>query len=617
MSGSSVFKSSFDNRKKKHNPESTDLPSNNTFGAIPNSPVNEEQSLSTSEPASFESRRSSGSDSEVPNGHMNGKDTERSLGSSSKSNSHELKTPTGSEQQDDNFEKSDFEADDIESIENPAELLLHGYGEGIDDIYDSVENLGLIDSIDIPEFSEYDVDEYKSSEISPYDSVFMHSDEQKNLVEDLPFGKRFPPRSQDPLLFLMSQEKVIKSQLQGNVKAHAEVSKKGLSSKSIRLNIEKYLQTLAQVYQSIIELYQKEFKRKTIMLKHFEKWEKNKQLLNDKVKDIRSESNKEGYRLSQLLKESSLVDEEIESLEKRLKQLKEKKKVLGNEVAQSQSIIESRTSSYLESLRGIEKVERTAIIKLSQERSTESGLSNSSLGFPIGRSSVKQYQKFGLQSLFKNFSSHLDSAYEIGAAPVVEMLERQIGSFKDCIDDFQLKEESFKEAFIIWEDISALLNELEITISDILKQQATSTNEGARDQTKSKIVESLTQTQNLLFERLDSITNMNETLKDLILTEISTLDMGIQMIAPEHKTRALPLEKIGAKDIQRPISQAATNPTVARFSISDKALASSAPHTTLAVGSGSLSSSETLQSKLKNGLFKKDSTTDSKQTKRD
>lgn len=61
------------------------------------------------------------------------------------------------------------------------------------------------------------------------------------------------------------------------------------------------------------------------------------------------------------------------------------------------------------------------------------------------------------------------------------------------------------------------------------------------------------------------------------------------------------------------------NPTVAKFSISDKALASSPPHATLAVGSGSFSSSgTTLKSQIKNGLFKKDVTKDKgKQTKRD
>ena len=611
MNSSGTVKSSFDNRRRKHSADSGILPSNGV-DAIPKSSIVEESHLSNSQQASLDSRDLlSNPNSLTKNNKSYQSGTEKSSHSSYRSNSHEPKTPIDSEQQEDNnFNLSDFAADDMESIKNPSELLLYEPAHEMSELYDSVDNWSPMESIDIPEYSQYDMDNYRSLEPSLYETTLLQRDTQpQDLIENLPIERRISHYSQDPLSFLMSQDKVINLHLQQNIKSHAEVSKKGLSSKSIRHNIENCLKSLSSVYQSIAELYQKEQKRKSIILKSFEKWEQNKKILNEKVQDIRSENNTEGYRLTQLLKESTTVDEEIESLEKRLKQLKEKKKVLGNEIAQSQSIIESRSSSYLESLREIEKVEKNAIIKLSHERSIESGLSNSSLGFPIGNNTR---QKFGLKNFLRSFSTPLDSTFdEVDAAPVIELIERQIDTFKDCIDDYKLKETSYEEAFIIWADISTILNGLETTIYDILQQNGSS-----KDDIKSKIVDNLTQTQKLLIERLDSINNMNGQLKSLIHTEISILDMGIKMIQPDHKSNA-PSPPDDTKEAQ--VFAPTINPTVAKFSISDKALASSPPHATLAVGSGSFSSSgTTLKSQIKNGLFKKDVTKDKeKQTKRD
>lgn len=601
MSGSGSFKSSFDHRRKKQNAVKDDLPPE--VSAIPSPSNAQEDNLLNSQPGSFESMDMTSRINGDNRGYFSG--TESSY--KSKSDSYEPKTPDDHEQIEDSqeFEQSNTTNDDAVSIENPSDLLLYepqDRGEGISD------------NLEIPEYSQYSINDFDSFEPSLYDTVLLHKGEpERSAFENLPIEKRYSHYSQDPLSFLMSQEKLIQSQLQRNIKSHTEVSKKGLSSKSIRLNIENCLKSLASVYQSIGELYMREKKRKSIILNSFERWEKNKKYLTNKVQDIRSDNNEEGYRLKQLLNEAGTVDEEIEQLEKRLNQLKEKKKVLKNEIAQSQSVIESRTSSYLESLREVEKVERDAIIKLSQERSIESGLSDLSLGFPVA-DGLQAGQRSGLKSFLMNMSASIHQSFsDINADPVIEMVQRQIASYGDCINSFHAKEISFDEASVIWANVSGILNNLEGTLSRLLGKQSTDTK--SIEDIKTRIVDHLRETQDILQERLESIKSMNEVLKSLIRTEISILDMGIGMIAPDQ--RKPQIESPQSSPPPKQPSPPTINPTVAKFTISDKALASSPVDATLAVGAGSFAPSVSLKSQLKSGLFKKDFTRDDKQTKRD
>lgn len=608
MSGSGSFKSSFDHMRKRQNSEKSDSlpPDVSASNNIPSSSTVQEDNLLNSQPGSFESLDMISKANDDFRGYFSG--TESSY--KSKSDSYEPKTPDDHEQ---NLNSQDFEQsrsideEDAASIENPSDLLLYEPEDRTAGLSDN------LDTLDIPEYSQYSINSFDSFEPSLYDTVLLHKNESEGLsFESLPIEKRYSHYSQDPLSFLMSQEKLIQAQLQRNIKSHTEVSKKGLSSRSIRLNIQNCLKSLSSVYQSIGELYLRERKRKSIILNSFERWEKNKKYLTDKVQEIRSDNNEEGYRLKQLLNESGTVDEEIEQLEKRLNQLKEKKKVLKNEIAQSQSVIESRTSSYLESLREVEKVERDAIIKLSQERSIESGLSDLSLGFPV--EGLQATQRSGLKSFLMNMSASIQQSFsDVNAEPVIEMVQRQIASYGDCIQVFHSKETSFEEASVIWANVSGTLNNLESTLSRLLGKQSTE-NKSIED-VKTKIVGHLREIQDILQERLKAIKNMNEVLKSLIKTEISILDMGIGMIAPDQRRPELnsPQESTPPK----PHSPPAINPTVAKFTISDKALASSPADATLAVGAGSFAPSVSLKSQLKSGLFKKDSSTNGKQTKRD
>lgn len=622
MNGSGLVKSSFNQRRRK---QAFDNAGGNADAIQRNTSSNEEEAsldLLGSESGSDQSEVLISSNNQSVLNKENDSNNERSGQSSYRSNtdSHEPKTPDDNDEIQDSqtFNMSNFGSEDMESIQNPSELLL--YEPNIDFVDNDNKSFNNWDQMSINDnIPDYPFNGYSRYQPPSGDTLGLDRDEdlEDSLIANLTIDRRYPHYSQDPLSFLMSQEKSISSHLQKNIKSHSEISKKGLSSKYVRHQSENYLKSLASIYQSIVELYEKELKRKSIILSSFERWEQDKNRITNKVKEIRSDKNQEGHRLKQLIEESSIVDDEIDQLEKRLKQLKEKKNVLKNEITQSQSIIESRSSSYLESLRKIENVEREAIMRLSQECSIESGLSNSSLGFPIGANN-KKTQTFGLKSFLMKFSSDSSHSYdEIDAGPVIEMLQRQVASFKDCIESFNSKKINFEEASIIWENVTSVLNSLEVKISTILQNQ--SKNNESIDQSKGKIIEHLTQTQDLLIERLDSIKNMNESLKDLILTEISVLDMGINMIDPGARKPLPQTTELDTKS--KSGSPHAINPTIAKFSISEKALASSPPHATLAVGSGSFNSSNSgsLKSQLRNGL-KKDATNivkNDKLTKRD
>ncbi|CCH43532.1 hypothetical protein BN7_3084 [Wickerhamomyces ciferrii] len=515
---STYVKSSFKSRSERSGQSNH----TNDANAIPNMPVSADEDEDDEESTLLVSQNNSIRSNFTENNlDMNSLKNSFQINGDYISDSYEPNTPDGNSI---NFQTSK----NNNPISGQPPIMQYATDNDDHSLSNEFNELSFNDLTDVPIISKYStlpLDNYEEFEPTLENTTLLNS----HSYISQPFDTSIKQRSlnNDPLSYLVSQEQNIETQLQKNVDSHYDISKKGLSSKKIRRNILNCLDTKRNVYDAIIEIYNVELNRKKLILKAFKGWEHNKLLLNHKIEEIRTSESGKGLRLNQLLDESRSVDNEMQQLENRLLQLKDKKKVLKNEITQSQSIIESRASSYIETLQDLQKEENDAIVAISKEKTIESGLSNM-----IENDDFTNQSIFSMKYYLGKFAPKLPDAGKISidSSQIIEVVARQSESFKDHIDDYSKKRENMNQGSIIWQDITNDLNLLEDNISNLLNQQ--SKTKGLSVETSSKALELLTKSVDHLTERRISLKQMDHVLRKLVENEISILKQGIHMIDP-------------------------------------------------------------------------------------
>lgn len=387
----------------------------------------------------------------------------------------------------------------------------------------------------------------------------------------------------DPMKYLLVEEKSLNMRLNDLMMKHSRASKKGVSTRLIRDNISRCFRSLSMVYQAVTELYDAQKNQKTTILDSFKEWEAAKKTLNANIEDIQSTNNEEGLRLRHLEQQSRDIDNEVDKLEMRLQQLKAKKKVLSTEITRSQSVIESRTSSHLESLKQIETAEKSVVTKLfanggafvAQQMAINEQRPASMLGSFLTRFAPQSYPQV--------------SNYD--PDQVIDIIERQLQLLTDGVDNYSTKEKVYEESLVIWENISEVLLNLEHDLKVALKSQTSDSTES----TKMKLQSYITKTLELLQSRMDSIKDMNDILKNLFQTEISILQTGLQMIDPKLKFKPI-------HEVSSPQPPLITKPAMRKPSIAEPTLSTSPPERAVNAGVGPFIPSTSLGNRLKDTL---------------
>lgn len=390
----------------------------------------------------------------------------------------------------------------------------------------SKEETKETDNLHIPYSSEDESDDEVGNEYTgePYlavnhnlgsSTVIDESDQQDFYQWDR--YEEIKPLPESVIKGLLNEEKIISKGIDGLIKIHSQVSKTGKSTKTLRHDLTQYFKSLGMLYQSLAELYDKETQRNSNILSTFNKWDHDKEQINDKLKEIRSDEREEGHKLVQLNNELISINNEIIEQEKRLKQLKENRKALKSEIIRTESVIESRSSPYIEELRNIESEEKRKIQELTDEKTIYSSNNNS--------------QNFNISSLLSKFNN-LNVNEKVNPNLVIETIARQVESFKDRTNTYRSQELVFQETSLIWENISDLLDQLEFDMQSTL-----TSNSNNESLIKIKIINILNQSYESLLSLQKSLNiENNPILQQLFNTEIGTIKQSLQILNPDFKT---------------------------------------------------------------------------------
>lgn len=177
------------------------------------------------------------------------------------------------------------------------------------------------------------------------------------------FSIAFKQRDQDsPLEYLQSKNSTHYKEIRKNIRNHRILLEQGSDKiNKVRSMISQNFEHLSENFYSLNEIYSRDTTTTEALLRSFESWDKKRDKILNRIKVIKSMDNKHGHKLGQLLEQSADVDGEINDLEKRLESAKEKKRLLLLEIDKTSSVLESRTSKYVESFKRLEKQGQDAV----------------------------------------------------------------------------------------------------------------------------------------------------------------------------------------------------------------------------------------------------------------
>lgn len=393
----------------------------------------------------------------------------------------------------------------------------------------------------------------------------------------------------DPLLFLRSQESKYISSLNHLLVNHLEFLAKGHGKvKQVRTIILDHLYQLQEIHQAMNEIYYSERSNRVNLLQKFEDWELKKKMILEKINDIKSDSNEEGVRFRQLYETSAQLDSEIEELESKLKQLKQKRNVIRSELTSSQSVLESKASSYIESLDVIESDEKSLINRLSTFNSDNS-MGIPDLVVPKNVSpvstaltnhditdetlSIMDISKLNFSKLFNkvktNDTSSVDDILtqtfkpQVDLRPVMDSLKLQIDALKDELDRQELKSFKFQESAIVWSE----------SIGNVTSMETSLKSNGRIDEPF--LLKTLEQTLDLLVKRLETSSRLQLTaVKKAIFNEISAIKKLLFIITNDDKYK----EEVADSETNTPSSLSSSSVW------KTKTLSNSSSNKNLAVG---------------------------------
>ena len=173
--------------------------------------------------------------------------------------------------------------------------------------------------------------------------------------------------SESPIEYLSNRVKLLTQQLFEDSLKYNDYLQNGNSNLyQLRNKIVQNYNQLSESYYSLGELYNKDINYAQNLHESFKKWDRQRNKVIAKVKSIKSDSSKHGAKLFSLLDESNEIDQEILQLENKLAQLKSKKAIVSKEIEDTSSVLESRTSKYVDIFRNMEKQGKLSILNFLQ-----------------------------------------------------------------------------------------------------------------------------------------------------------------------------------------------------------------------------------------------------------
>lgn len=154
---------------------------------------------------------------------------------------------------------------------------------------------------------------------------------------------------------LQETNKTLQNELHGSIKLQKKLLDNGEDTSRVRSSISRNFKRLSENFYSLNELYSQEVSYNESLHESFKRWDKRREKILNKISLIKSNKNKHGSKLEKLLGESDIIDNEILNLERKLTGLKSKKKLINAEIEDTSSVLESRTSKYVETFRNIER----------------------------------------------------------------------------------------------------------------------------------------------------------------------------------------------------------------------------------------------------------------------
>ncbi|CAH2355305.1 hypothetical protein CLIB1423_24S00672 [[Candida] railenensis] len=215
-------------------------------------------------------------------------------------------------------------------------------------------------------------DEYSLKESSPRESsarssnVFQfarkgpHSDSSNSVSLSTSSSS-----SSSPIEYVLNRAKFLQNELQKNLSLQSKMLESGDSRLSkLRQMIAQNFDQIAENNEALTELYSKDLDNTRRSYEQFQKWEIRRDKLLSKIKSVKNpENNKYGKKLASLADESKDIDSQIVDLESKLQQLREKKVLVNQEIELTSSVLESRTSQFVESFKNLE-IQGIAAIQL-------------------------------------------------------------------------------------------------------------------------------------------------------------------------------------------------------------------------------------------------------------
>lgn len=130
----------------------------------------------------------------------------------------------------------------------------------------------------------------------------------------------------------------------------------------VRQSISLGFDKLSESYYLLNEAYTREIRYTESLHQNFKRWDNRREAILGKISKIKSNKNKHGSKLEKLLDESNSIDKEVAELEGRLRTLKKKKQLINAEIDDTSSVLESRTSKYVDTFNSLEKLGKDAIV---------------------------------------------------------------------------------------------------------------------------------------------------------------------------------------------------------------------------------------------------------------
>lgn len=198
-----------------------------------------------------------------------------------------------------------------------------------------------------------------------------------------------------PLHHLQENYHILSNDLQNHIKLHRQAVESGNDNLSkIRSKIINCLHNLSENQYSLHEIYERESNYNLAMCRRFKKWDEKRSRILAKVKSIKSTDNRYGVKLLTLLDDNAALDQKIDELENKLIVLKAKKKLLHNEIEDTSSVLESRSSKYVNAFQKLDRNGHVAILETLKQNGLSAEAANSLIHTtPVDVTFVNHYNR--------------------------------------------------------------------------------------------------------------------------------------------------------------------------------------------------------------------------------